>query len=186
MLTSYKNIPALLLLIATKIILAIGIGYLTAFIYGKIFKSAKPEILIHEHDEHHHDEDHHEEHEEHHDEEHIHACCHHDLNDTGFDWKHPLVHCLKITLYIFIINFIFERKNKALPVWLMAVIGLVTSIVSQVGDLAMSVIKRQFGIKDYGRIFPGHGGFLDRFDSVLAVAVVLAVAFGIATGFAIL
>ena len=111
MLTSYKNIPALLLLIATKIILAIGIGYLTTFVYGKIFKSAKPEIQIHEHNEHHDEDDHHdhhEEHEEHHDEEHIHACCHHDLNDTGFDWKHPLIHCLKITLYIFIINFIFE------------------------------------------------------------------------------
>ncbi|MBO5344777.1 MAG: arsenic efflux protein [Clostridia bacterium] len=111
MLTSYKNIPALLLLIATKIILAIGIGYLTAFVYGKIFKSAKPEIQIHEHNEHHDEDDHHdhhEEHGEHHDEEHIHACCHHDLNDTGFDWKHPLIHCLKITLYIFIINFIFE------------------------------------------------------------------------------
>jgi len=88
--------------------------------------------------------------------------------------------------FAFLYNALWRGEGTALPVWLMAVIGLLTSIVSQVGDLAMSVIKRQFGIKDYGKIFPGHGGFLDRFDSVLAVAVVLAVAFGIATGFAIL
>ena len=53
--------------------------------------------------------------------------------------------------------------------------GLFASIVSQIGDLCMSVIKRAYGIKDYGKLFPGHGGVLDRFDSVLAVSVVLAV-----------
>ena len=53
--------------------------------------------------------------------------------------------------------------------------GLVAAIVSQIGDLSMSVIKRTYGIKDYGKIFPGHGGVLDRFDSILSVAIVLAV-----------
>ena len=47
------------------------------------------------------------------------------------------------------------------------------SVIAQVGDLIMSVIKRHYGIKDYGKIFPGHGGILDRFDSVMAVSVVL-------------
>ncbi len=73
-----------------------------------------------------------------------------------------------------------------LPVWLMAVIGLVTALVSMIGDLSMSVIKRHYGIKDYGRLLPGHGGLLDRFDSVLAVAVILAVAFGAATALGVM
>lgn len=57
---------------------------------------------------------------------------------------------------------------------LLGFIGLLSAIVSMIGDLSMSVIKRTYGIKDYGKIFPGHGGVLDRFDSILAVAVVLA------------
>lgn len=73
-----------------------------------------------------------------------------------------------------------EKANSTLPLWLMAVAGLLSALVSMIGDLSMSVIKRHYGIKDYGKILPGHGGFLDRFDSVLAVAVILAVAFGIA------
>ena len=48
------------------------------------------------------------------------------------------------------------------------------SMVSQVGDLIMSVIKRHYGVKDYGNIFPGHGGMLDRFDSIIAVSIGLA------------
>lgn len=44
------------------------------------------------------------------------------------------------------------------------------SVASMIGDLSASVIKRQFGVKDYGSIMPGHGGAMDRFDSVLMVA----------------
>jgi phosphatidate cytidylyltransferase len=56
----------------------------------------------------------------------------------------------------------------------LAVSGIFISVVSQTGDLIMSLIKRHYGIKDYGKIFPGHGGFLDRFDSVMAVSIILA------------
>lgn len=52
-------------------------------------------------------------------------------------------------------------------------LGLPVSLVSIVGDLFMSLVKRRYEVKDYGRLFPGHGGVLDRFDSVLATATVL-------------
>jgi phosphatidate cytidylyltransferase len=54
--------------------------------------------------------------------------------------------------------------------WVCLVIGILGGAVSQLGDLAASVIKRQLGIKDYGKLIPGHGGILDRFDSVLFTA----------------
>lgn len=59
--------------------------------------------------------------------------------------------------------------------WIFAIAGLPISVVAQVGDLSLSVIKRTYGVKDYGKIFPGHGGMLDRFDSVIAVSTVLLV-----------
>lgn len=56
-----------------------------------------------------------------------------------------------------------------------AVAGFLVAVVAQIGDLSMSVIKRKYGVKDYGFIFPGHGGVLDRFDSVIAVSALLLV-----------
>lgn len=57
----------------------------------------------------------------------------------------------------------------------LAIAGILISVISQIGDLIMSVIKRHYNVKDYGKIFPGHGGVLDRFDSVMAVSVGVAI-----------
>lgn len=57
-----------------------------------------------------------------------------------------------------------------ISLWHFAILGFVTSVVAQIGDLFASSIKRFVGIKDYGSILPGHGGILDRFDSIMLIA----------------
>ena len=52
------------------------------------------------------------------------------------------------------------------------IMGAVVAIVSQIGDLIASVFKREWGVKDYGTLLPGHGGIMDRFDSILATSAV--------------
>ena len=72
-------------------------------------------------------------------------------------------------MIVFRIVFFFVTLQPLSIGWCM-VIGLVGAFMGQLGDLSFSVIKRQCGIKDYGTIFPGHGGILDRFDSVMFIA----------------
>ena len=67
----------------------------------------------------------------------------------------------------------FAGLEVSLPV--MAVYGLLGSAVTELGDLSFSLIKRQFGIKDYGNLLPGHGGMLDRFDSMTFAAPTLLI-----------
>ncbi len=64
--------------------------------------------------------------------------------------------------------------------------GLLSAVVSQLGDLIASLIKRERGIKDYSSLFPGHGGVMDRFDSVFATSILLASVFSIGGALAVL
>ena len=57
------------------------------------------------------------------------------------------------------------------PMWVFAVFGVIAGIISMIGDLAASLLKRWCGIKDYGKIFPGHGGMMDRLDAIMFTAV---------------
>lgn len=54
-----------------------------------------------------------------------------------------------------------------------AILGALGSVISQIGDLAASGIKRNYEIKDYGNLIPGHGGIMDRFDSVIVTAPII-------------
>lgn len=69
-------------------------------------------------------------------------------------------------IYFFVCSKLYDDISNIKIIYFMA-IGLFGAAFSQVGDLAASSIKRFTGIKDYGKIMPGHGGVLDRFDSVL-------------------
>ena len=73
--------------------------------------------------------------------------------------------------FAFVMNSCFGQNTNYL---LFALIGVICSVVAQLGDLSFSLIKREFGIKDYGKLFLAHGGVLDRFDSVIFVAPVLS------------
>ncbi len=73
---------------------------------------------------------------------------------------------LGMLIYAVIMQFLFKMQvNYSLAV----VYGLLGSLGGMFGDLCFSVIKRQTGIKDYGNLIPGHGGILDRFDSMMIV-----------------
>lgn len=70
-------------------------------------------------------------------------------------------------VYGLVMQYVFHLRVNFL---FLAVYGALGSVISQVGDLSFSYIKRQYGLKDFGNIFPGHGGVLDRFDSVIFCA----------------
>jgi phosphatidate cytidylyltransferase len=77
---------------------------------------------------------------------------------------------------------VLQPFGIAVSWWLLVFFGLVISSVGQLGDLAESLFKRQVGVKDSGNFFPGHGGVLDRFDSlywVIPTSAGLLAAFGV-------
>lgn len=75
----------------------------------------------------------------------------------------------------FLYGYIFRGQFQVFhnPVTACGIICGAGSVLSQIGDLAASAIKRNHEIKDYGRLIPGHGGILDRFDSVIFTAPVI-------------
>ena len=77
---------------------------------------------------------------------------------------------LSFLLYGYIVHIL---GNYSVHYINLLLLGLLSSIFSQLGDLVASCIKRQYGVKDFGTIMPGHGGILDRFDSILFVAPVV-------------
>ncbi len=77
---------------------------------------------------------------------------------------------LGFAIWGWVLIFFFEKQVNW---YALMPISVLVAIISQFGDLAASMIKREMNIKDYGSIFPGHGGVLDRFDSVIFVAPTL-------------
>lgn len=79
---------------------------------------------------------------------------------------------LGMVVYGLVLQLVFHMSVNYLAI---LVYGLAGSLCGVFGDLSFSVVKRQTGIKDYGNLFPGHGGVLDRFDSVIVVAPLIEV-----------
>ena len=59
------------------------------------------------------------------------------------------------------------------PIWGDLLVGLIGGVAGQLGDLFASLVKRHCKVKDYGTIFPGHGGMMDRLDSIFFVAIIV-------------
>lgn len=77
-------------------------------------------------------------------------------------------------LFVLYTHFVINQYTMTtLSLPLAAVLGAVGALVSMVGDLAASAVKRDHGIKDYGKLIPGHGGIMDRFDSVIVAGPIV-------------
>lgn len=82
-----------------------------------------------------------------------------------------IIACVLLSLlYVFILDKIGLSIFGGNDYLKILIVSLVGSVISQLGDFASSAIKREFNVKDFGKLLPGHGGVLDRFDSIIFVA----------------
>jgi phosphatidate cytidylyltransferase len=92
----------------------------------------------------------------------------------GKTWEGALSGLLSAVFVAVIVNFILGFiETRPAPYWQIILIGCLISIFAQFGDLVESLLKRNVGAKDSGNILPGHGGILDRFDSLIFVGPVV-------------
>lgn len=83
-----------------------------------------------------------------------------------------------VVIVFIIMTIIFNKFfNTSYNILMIALLGIVASIAGQFGDLAASTIKRKCNIKDFGNVMPGHGGILDRCDSIMFVAPIIYIFF---------
>ena len=98
MLAKPESFKWVLLLIGIKLVFAVIVGYLSIALFALIFRNKNKHIHDEDCDDHHDD----------HDEDVVHGgCCHHDVESTSFDWLHPMLHSLKISAFILVINILF-------------------------------------------------------------------------------
>ena len=94
----------------------------------------------------------------------------------GKTWEGVISGLMGAALFSFVCAWFFEFLNEQWSVIaIFVLVCIVTAIVSVLGDLSESMFKRQVGLKDSGSILPGHGGVLDRIDSLTAAAPIFAV-----------
>ena len=93
-------------------------------------------------------------------------------NKTVEGFVGGLVFCLIICVPTYITIFNYEGS-----ILLLILLIAMLSVISTIGDLVFSAIKRNFKIKDYGKIMPGHGGVMDRMDSFIFVLLALYIIF---------
>lgn len=84
-----------------------------------------------------------------------------------------ILFCDLTAVIIGVVFHFFVMPDANVNIWALVLLGIIDAPLSILGDLGFSLIKRTYNIKDYGSIFPGHGGMLDRFDSIIFTAPVL-------------